>query len=63
MDQCNVIKKYKGIVKGEVNMLNDITVSISKDRITELLIEDGIQWIEQVPPPETTFGAINEVLE
>lgn len=52
-DAKNIIKKHKGTAKGEVGMLNDVTVSISKDRITELAKEDDVQWIEQVPPPPT----------
>ncbi|MEA2003707.1 MAG: hypothetical protein U9O53_01975, partial [archaeon] len=55
-DAKNIIKKYKGIIKSEVGMLNDITISISKNRINEIAKEDAVQWIELVSPPETTFG-------
>jgi len=54
-DVKNIIKKYKGIVKSEAGILNDITVSISKDRIAELANEDAVQWIKQVPSLETTL--------
>ncbi|MCK4520839.1 hypothetical protein KAT95_03185 [Candidatus Parcubacteria bacterium] len=55
-DAKNIIKKYNGIIKSEVGMLNDITISISKNIINEIAKEDAVQWIELVPPPETTFN-------
>jgi len=54
-DAKNIIKKHNGIIKSEVGMLNDITISISKNIINEIAKEDAVQWIELSPPPETIF--------
>ena len=53
-DAKNVIEQHDGTAKSGVGMLNDLTISISKDRITDLAKEDSVQWIEQVSPPATT---------
>ncbi|RLB35454.1 MAG: hypothetical protein DRH12_16680, partial [Deltaproteobacteria bacterium] len=44
-------------------MLNDWTATVTSDAIRELANEDGVQWMEEVPPPETTFndGSRNRV--
>jgi hypothetical protein len=59
-DAKSILMKYSSRVQGP-GMLNDWTVTIASDAIRELADEDGVQWIEEVPPPETTFNDEMEV--
>ena len=59
-DAKSILMKYSSRVQGP-GMLNDWTVTIASDAIRELADEDRVQWIEEVPPPETTFNDEMEV--
>ena len=61
-DANSILRRYSNTFEGP-GMLNDWTVTVTSEAIWELANEDGVQWIEEVPPPETTFndGSRNRV--
>jgi len=54
-DARSILRRYNSTVEGP-GMLNDWTATVTSDAIRELGSEDGVQWMEEVPPPETTFN-------
>ena len=59
-DAKSILGRYSSTVEGP-GMLNDWTITITSEAIWELANEDGVQWIEEVSPPKTTFNNGMEV--
>jgi len=49
-DAEQIIKNHEGIVNDRIKSINALVVAISQDAMTEMVNEDCVQFIEQVPP-------------
>ena len=46
-----VVERHGGVTNSRIKSINALVVTISQDAIANLANEDGVQWIEEVPPP------------